>query len=163
MDAGRWTNHVCSRQASKKPRELANSHRARGKTPAHHRLQDQSLEGLALPIGTPIAKYRGSSCILALPREVPQAFSHNDLCRLPTPYWLDPMPRVSSAVTNAPTALTSPTARGACLRRRPAQAYRRTDLCNKRRKLMEQWATYCCSPPAMAGKAVVPLVLDDSR
>ena len=46
---------------------------------------------------------------MALPREVPQAFSDNDLCRLPTPYWLDPMPRVSGAVTNAPTALPSPT------------------------------------------------------
>ena len=28
------------------------------------------------------------------------------------------------------------------------KVYRRTDLFNKRRKLMEQWATYCCSPPA---------------
>ena len=28
------------------PEELANSHRARGKTPAHHRLQDQSIEGV---------------------------------------------------------------------------------------------------------------------
>ena len=45
---------------------------------------------------------------LALPREVPQAFSDNDLCRLPTPYWLDPMPGVSGAVTNASTVLTSP-------------------------------------------------------
>ncbi|MGY4287044.1 hypothetical protein ACVWXO_006264 [Bradyrhizobium sp. LM2.7] len=32
---------------------LASRHRARGKTPA--RLQDQSIEGLALPIVTPIA------------------------------------------------------------------------------------------------------------
>jgi hypothetical protein len=30
MDAGRWTNCVCSRQASKKPRELANIHQAQG-------------------------------------------------------------------------------------------------------------------------------------
>ena len=41
--------------------------------------------------------------------------------------------------------------------------YRRTDLFNKRRKLMEQWAAYCCSPPAMAGKTVVPWRLDDFR
>ena len=46
---------------------------------------------------------------LALPREVPKAFSDNDLGRLPTAYWLDPLPRVSGAVTNAPTALPSPT------------------------------------------------------
>lgn len=38
---------------------LASRHRARGKTPA--RLQDQSIEGLALPIVTPIAKHRGIS------------------------------------------------------------------------------------------------------
>lgn len=36
------------------------------------------------------------------------------------------------------------------------KVYRRTDLFNKRRKLMEQWATYCCSPPAATG-AVLPL------
>jgi len=36
------------------------------------------------------------------------------------------------------------------------KAYRRTDLFNKRRKLMEQWATYCCSPPAATG-AVLPM------
>ena len=41
--------------------------------------------------------------------------------------------------------------------------YRRTDLFNNRRKLMEQWAAYCCSPPAMAGKTVVPWRLDDFR
>ena len=35
------------------------------------------------------------------------------------------------------------------------RAYRRTDLFNKRRALMAQWGTFCCSPPA-AG-AVVPL------
>jgi hypothetical protein len=28
-----------------------------GKTPDHHRVQDQSIEGEALPIGNPIAKY----------------------------------------------------------------------------------------------------------
>jgi integrase len=32
--------------------------------------------------------------------------------------------------------------------------YRRTDLFNKRRKLMEQWATYCCSPSAVTGAVV---------
>jgi integrase len=32
----------------------------------------------------------------------------------------------------------------------------RNDLFNKRRKLLEQWATYCCSPPAAAG-AVLPM------
>ena len=37
------------------------------------------------------------------------------------------------------------------------KAYRRSDLFQKRRKLMEQWATFCCSPPA-AGETVVPLV-----
>jgi integrase len=37
------------------------------------------------------------------------------------------------------------------------RAYRRSDLFAKRRKLMEQWATFCCSPPA-AGETVVPLV-----
>ena len=69
---------------------------------------------------------------LALPREVPQAFSDNDLCRLPTPYWLDAMPRVSGAVTNAPTALTCPTATGALhrrLHRKPAIAIIRRRRC----------------------------------
>jgi integrase len=36
------------------------------------------------------------------------------------------------------------------------KVYRRTDLFNKRRNLLEQWATYCCSPPAATG-AVLPL------
>jgi integrase len=36
------------------------------------------------------------------------------------------------------------------------KVYRRTDLFNKRRKLTEQWAAYCCSPPAATG-AVLPL------
>jgi hypothetical protein len=59
--------------------------------------------------------------LLALPREVSEAFCASHLGRLPTPYWHDPMPRVSGAVTNAPTTLTSPMATGACHRRRPAQ------------------------------------------
>jgi integrase len=36
-------------------------------------------------------------------------------------------------------------------------AYRRTDLVAKRRKLMEAWAAYCCTPLAATG-AVVPLI-----
>jgi integrase len=36
------------------------------------------------------------------------------------------------------------------------KAYRRGDMLNKRRKLMEAWARYCTTPPAAAG-AVVPL------
>jgi len=36
--------------------------------------------------------------------------------------------------------------------------YRRTDLFEKRRKLMAQWAAYLSAPRAMAGKIVVPLV-----
>ena len=32
------------------------------------------------------------------------------------------------------------------------KVYRRADLFNKRRKLMEQWAAYCCSPPAVTGR-----------
>ena len=43
------------------------------------------------------------------------------------------------------------------------KVYRRNDLFNKRRKLLEQWAAYCCSPPAMAGKPVVPWRLHDLR
>jgi integrase len=35
------------------------------------------------------------------------------------------------------------------------RAYRRTDLFDKRRKLMEAWARYCSQPPAAA--AVLPL------
>jgi hypothetical protein len=35
-----------------------------------------------------------------------------------------------------------------------AKIYRRTDLFNKRRKLMEQWAAYCCSPQAATGAAL---------
>ena len=35
------------------------------------------------------------------------------------------------------------------------QAYRRTDLFDKRRQLMDQWATFC-NMPAVAGE-VVPL------
>jgi integrase len=38
------------------------------------------------------------------------------------------------------------------------QAYRRTDLAIKRRKLMEAWAKYCCTPPQKADeKTVVPM------
>jgi hypothetical protein len=44
---------------------------------------------------------------LTLPREVPEAFSANDLCRLPAPDWHDPMPRDLSAVTDAPTGCAS--------------------------------------------------------
>ena len=33
------------------------------------------------------------------------------------------------------------------------KAYRRGDLIEKRRQLMEQWAAYCTSPPAAAQKA----------
>jgi integrase len=37
-------------------------------------------------------------------------------------------------------------------------AYRRGDLFDKRRALMDAWAQYCASPPAKsAGKVVVPL------
>jgi integrase len=36
-------------------------------------------------------------------------------------------------------------------------AYRRGDLFDKRRALMEQWAQFCASPPAKVGKVVVPL------
>jgi integrase len=38
------------------------------------------------------------------------------------------------------------------------KAYRRGDLLEKRRKLMEQWAAYCTSPPAVqTDKVVVPM------
>jgi integrase len=39
------------------------------------------------------------------------------------------------------------------------KAYRRGDMLEKRRKLMEQWAAYCMSPPAMqtAESKVVPM------
>jgi hypothetical protein len=36
-------------------------------------------------------------------------------------------------------------------------AYRRGDLFEKRRKLMEAWATYCVSKPAVASGKVVAL------
>jgi integrase len=36
-------------------------------------------------------------------------------------------------------------------------AYRRTDLATKRRKLMEAWGKYCCTPPAAVTGAVVPM------
>jgi integrase len=36
-------------------------------------------------------------------------------------------------------------------------AYRRTDLATKRRKLMEAWGKYCCTPPMVGTGAVVPL------
>ena len=74
--------------------------------------RERSLPKPPVPVWASAEKIRRYKVIvtrLALPREVPQAFSDNDLCRLPTPYWLDPMPRVSGAVTNAPTALPSPT------------------------------------------------------
>ena len=35
-------------------------------------------------------------------------------------------------------------------------AYRRGDVIVKRRKLMEAWATFCCTPPTVATE-VVPL------
>jgi integrase len=37
-------------------------------------------------------------------------------------------------------------------------AYRRTDLFTKRRRLMEAWATFCCTPPAEKQDTVVPLL-----
>jgi integrase len=37
------------------------------------------------------------------------------------------------------------------------RAYRRTDLLAKRTKLMEQWATYCATPPVERGEVVVPM------
>jgi integrase len=37
------------------------------------------------------------------------------------------------------------------------KAYRRGDLIEKRRQLMEQWAKYCTSPPA-SGATVVPMM-----
>ena len=36
------------------------------------------------------------------------------------------------------------------------QAYRRSDLFQKRRKLMEQWAQFCCTSPPATGE-VVPM------
>jgi integrase len=36
-------------------------------------------------------------------------------------------------------------------------AYRRSDLATKRRKLMEAWGKYCCTPPAAGTGAVVPM------
>ena len=42
------------------------------------------------------------------------------------------------------------------------KVYRRTDLFNKRRKLMEQWAAYCCSPQAATG-AALPLRKERQR
>src|SRR3979490_1825221 len=56
MDAGRGTNRVCT------PKNWQKSP-SQGQDSCPHRWQDQSIEGLALPIGTPIAKYRGISCI----------------------------------------------------------------------------------------------------
>jgi integrase len=37
------------------------------------------------------------------------------------------------------------------------RAYRRTDMINKRRQLMEQWSQFCMSPSAKAGGDVVAL------
>ena len=37
------------------------------------------------------------------------------------------------------------------------KAYRRSSMYDKRRKLMEQWAAYCASPPAKGSDKVVPL------
>ena len=37
------------------------------------------------------------------------------------------------------------------------KAYRRTDLFDKRRKLMEQWSRFCCMPPVAEKGGVVPL------
>ena len=37
------------------------------------------------------------------------------------------------------------------------RAYARGDLFDKRRKLMEQWAAYCASPPAKSTDRVVAL------
>jgi integrase len=37
------------------------------------------------------------------------------------------------------------------------KAYRRSDLFDKRRKLMDAWATYCATPPAKASAEVVPM------
>jgi hypothetical protein len=37
------------------------------------------------------------------------------------------------------------------------KAYRRSDLFDKRRKLMDAWATYCAAPPAKASAEVVPM------
>ena len=122
-------------------------------------------EAVSIPID-----YSGKSLkILALPRERRVLCIINGLekglgkSRCIQFQWVSGLPPKPSNSGTASTGLTSPMARGACLRRRPAQADPRNDLCNKRRKLMERWATYCCSPPAMAGKAVVALVLDDSR
>jgi integrase len=42
------------------------------------------------------------------------------------------------------------------------QAYRRTDLFNKRRQLMEAWAKHCSSAPAEAGGTVTPIRADVS-
>ncbi len=33
-------------------------------------------------------------------------------------------------------------------------AYRRGDLFDKRRRLFDEWAAYCCSPPRAAGELV---------
>jgi hypothetical protein len=37
------------------------------------------------------------------------------------------------------------------------KAYRRTDLFNKRRQLMEQWGKYCTTAPARRAATVTPL------
>jgi hypothetical protein len=37
------------------------------------------------------------------------------------------------------------------------QAYARGDLFDKRRKLMDAWATYCATPPKAAADNVVPI------
>ena len=37
------------------------------------------------------------------------------------------------------------------------RAYRRTDLFDKRRRLMEEWATYCARPSVASAKDVIPL------
>jgi integrase len=38
-----------------------------------------------------------------------------------------------------------------------ARAYARSDLLEERRRLMEQWATFCSSPPVERGEVVVPM------
>ena len=37
------------------------------------------------------------------------------------------------------------------------QAYRRGDMFEKRRRLMQQWATFCSSPPVVNTPKIVPL------
>jgi integrase len=37
------------------------------------------------------------------------------------------------------------------------RSYRRSDMAQKRRKLLEAWAEFCCSPPVQAGATVTPI------